>query len=270
MRCRPLRTMIDDARARMIRVVASDVDGTLTHDGKFSPDVLLTFSRLREKGLRVVPVTGRSAGWVQGIAAYLPVSAAVAENGGVLFLEDGERTVLLPTEFSDEGGVGIARQRLGEMFEILCLRSPVPLRVTADNAFRMTDFTFHIEGLSSELLTSFHHHCEDEGLSFTYSTIHGHIMYPGQSKARGLRHLLTLLPNAEHGASLDAHQVLTIGDSPNDSPLFVPGEFGLSVGVGNIARYLNVMEHAPEYLCARQEASGFVEAMDVLATALSN
>ena len=45
-----------------IRLIASDVDGTLTQNGKFVPDLIATLDRLKSEGIKVLLVTGRSAG----------------------------------------------------------------------------------------------------------------------------------------------------------------------------------------------------------------
>ncbi|WP_242025302.1 HAD family hydrolase [Phormidium tenue] len=64
------------------RLIASDVDGTLTRNGKFSSDFISTLLDLQSSGIKVLLVTGRSAGWVSALVNYLPVSGAIAENGG--------------------------------------------------------------------------------------------------------------------------------------------------------------------------------------------
>ena len=57
-----------------IRLIASDVDGTLTLNGKFSSDFISTLLDLQSAGIKVLLVTGRSAGWVSALANYLPVA----------------------------------------------------------------------------------------------------------------------------------------------------------------------------------------------------
>jgi HAD superfamily hydrolase (TIGR01484 family) len=68
-----------------LKLIATDMDGTLTRQGKFTADLLLGLERLRAAHWPVVIVTGRSAGWVNGLAHYLPIAGAMAENGGVYF-----------------------------------------------------------------------------------------------------------------------------------------------------------------------------------------
>jgi len=45
-----------------IRLIASDVDGTLTQNGKFSSDFIPTLLNLQSAGIKVLLATGRSAG----------------------------------------------------------------------------------------------------------------------------------------------------------------------------------------------------------------
>ena len=66
-----------------IRLIATDVDGTLTENGKFSSDFISTLLDLQSAGIKVLLVTGRSAGWVSALVNYLPVEGAIAENGGI-------------------------------------------------------------------------------------------------------------------------------------------------------------------------------------------
>ena len=53
-----------------IRLIASDVDGTLTQNGKFSSDFISTLLDLQSAGIKVLLVTGRSAGWVSSNSKF--------------------------------------------------------------------------------------------------------------------------------------------------------------------------------------------------------
>ena len=65
-----------------VQVVASDIDGTMTRDGRLDPAVLDAIVALVAAGIEVLPVSGRPAGEVLGLARYLPgVRRALAENG---------------------------------------------------------------------------------------------------------------------------------------------------------------------------------------------
>ena len=61
-----------------IRLIATDMDGTLTQSGKFTPALLQALTDLTAADIKVIVTTGRSAGWVSGLAAYLSVDGAIA------------------------------------------------------------------------------------------------------------------------------------------------------------------------------------------------
>ncbi len=77
-----------------IRLIASDVDGTLTQNGKFSSDFISTLIDIQSAGIKVLLVTGRSAGWVSALVNYLPVAGAIAENGGIFLHPNGTQDLL--------------------------------------------------------------------------------------------------------------------------------------------------------------------------------
>src|SRR5579862_4538213 len=68
-----------------IRVVLTDIDDTLTTDGKLTSQPFAALERLHDAGRIVVPVTGRPAGWCDHIARMWPVDAVVGENGAFYF-----------------------------------------------------------------------------------------------------------------------------------------------------------------------------------------
>ena len=62
-----------------IRAVLTDIDDTLTDDGRLSARAYGALERLQQAGLIVVPVTGRPAGWCDMIARFWPVDAVVGQ-----------------------------------------------------------------------------------------------------------------------------------------------------------------------------------------------
>ncbi|MEO0986836.1 MAG: HAD hydrolase family protein, partial [Cyanobacteria bacterium J06639_14] len=78
-----------------IRLIATDMDGTLTQQGQFTASLSQALEALAAEGLATIIVTGRSAGWVQGILAYLPIVGAIAENGGIFMPKETLEPVCL-------------------------------------------------------------------------------------------------------------------------------------------------------------------------------
>ena len=71
-----------------VRALFTDLDGTLTSDGRLDRATTAALFELFEAGLPVVLVTGRPAGWGHALASLLPFAAAVTENGGLTFVPE--------------------------------------------------------------------------------------------------------------------------------------------------------------------------------------
>ncbi|WOD37898.1 HAD family hydrolase [Nodosilinea sp. E11] len=239
-----------------LKLLATDMDGTLTRQGKFTAALLQGLEQLQAAGLPVVIVTGRSAGWVNGLAHYLPVAGAMAENGGFYFplTAPPEPLVAIP-DLVDH------RQQLQTAFAHLQWRWP-QLQESDDNRFRLTDWTFDLDGLSQADLDEMAHVCQTLGWGFTYSTVQCHLFKLGQSKAAGLQRVLQ-----HHFAPISTAEVITLGDSPNDESLFDPAIFPNAVGVANVKDYWQHLEHRPAHLTHAPEVDGFLEVVKALTSA---
>ncbi len=117
------------ARAlQAVRLVATDMDGTLTTADRFTATLLQTLEQLAAAEIQVLIVTGRSAGWVSGLVHYLPIWGAIAENGGLFYT----KTQLAGTLLVSIANGMQHRQQLAEMFQRLQTQFP-NLRESGDN-----------------------------------------------------------------------------------------------------------------------------------------
>jgi HAD superfamily hydrolase (TIGR01484 family) len=235
-----------------IRLVATDMDGTLTVAEKFTPELFQTLAQLQQAAIDVVIVTGRSAGWVSAVNHYFPVFGVIGENGGLFY--HGEQMEFL-IEIGDRA---THRHRLAAMFQQLQQQFPA-IREASDNDFRLTDWTFDVAGLSVADLTTMARSCAAAGWGFTYSTVQCHIKPLQQEKAHGLQHILQ-----QYFPQLSPQQVVTVGDSPNDVSLFNPALFPHSVGVANVRRYTDHLAYRPCYVTELAEGKGFCELSDLI------
>ena len=250
----PFQTAIGKTQAQKIRLIATDVDGTLTQQGKFTPKLITAIETLTQAGIEVILITGRSAGWVQALNHYLPVTGAIAENGGLFYSSKNDSPELLVSlsEISQH------RQQLAEVFN--SLKSEFPhLKESTDNRFRLTDWTFDVEGLSSSQLQILAEICHEKDWGFTYSTVQCHIKLKSQDKATGLLKVLS-----QYFPKLSTKNILTVGDSPNDESLFNPDKFPHSVGVANILHYTEYLNYKPAYVTTTEEVNGFCELAELL------
>ena len=232
-----------------IRLIATDMDGTLTQSGKFTPALLQALADLTAANIQVIVTTGRSAGWVSGLATYLPVDGAIAENGG-LYYHNGDQ---LPTSLSSISDLTSHRQQLEEIFQKLQSEFP-SIQESADNRFRLTDWTFDVLPLQLKQLQQLGQLCAKLGWGFTYSNVQCHIKPLSQDKATGVLQVMR-----QYFPQFTLEQVVTVGDSPNDESLFNPSYFKHSVGVANVGDYANQMQHQPTYITTAAEGEGFCE-----------
>jgi HAD superfamily hydrolase (TIGR01484 family) len=250
------------AELGQIKAIAVDIDGTITLDGRFSSQLFTTLERLQTAEIPVLLVTGRSAGWVESLANYLPVTGAIGENGGCYMSRDVRCQLLgnlKPKEISQH------REKLADCFWQL-QGSYAQIQESSDNRWRLTDWTFDLDKLSASDLWEINAQCDRWGWSFTYSTIQCHIRLATQNKGTGIRQVVKKHFSGFF-SGLKQSQILTIGDSPNDTEMFDPEEFSLSVGVANIREYADRLTHQPAYIAENPEVTGFIEIAEALLAA---
>ena len=241
------------ARLTDIRLIATDIDGTLTREGKFTTELLEAIDRVNAKEIKLLLVTGRSAGWVSAVNNYLHVAGAIAENGGLYFNGDGDFDLMTRIESIDEH-----RAQLAQRFYQLQSRYP-QIAESSDNQFRITDWTFDVAGLSDLELGEIATQCKQWGYSFTFSTIQCHIKPQHQDKGVAILQVLK-----QYFPQINPTQTITVGDSPNDASMFDLALFPHSVGVANIHHYHHKLAHQPQYITKLPEVAGFCELVDLL------
>lgn len=258
--------MLSRQAAQQIRVVLSDFDDTLTTDGRLSSAAYAALEELQRAGLWVILVTGRPAGWCDLIARFWPVDGVVGENGAFYFRYDRPARRMqrsywaLPEERSRN------RQRLDALGARILAAVP-GAALSADQPYRIADlaidFCEDIPPLSTERIEDILQFFTQEGANAKASSIHVNGWFGDYDKLRMTREMLS----AEFGIDLDRHadQLLFIGDSPNDEPLF--RAFPLSVGVANIVRSQVPLRHLPHFVTNAESGAGFVELVNCIVSA---
>ena len=130
----PITNLTRD-EARRVRTVLTDIDDTLTNDGKLPAEAYSALWRLREAGIRVIPVTGRSCGWCDLIAREWPADAVVGENGAVVYYLDGTHLRVFTHPSVADPAV---HERLAAVRDA-CLREVAGCRVAKDQFSRVYD-----------------------------------------------------------------------------------------------------------------------------------
>ncbi|MEZ4237258.1 MAG: HAD-IIB family hydrolase [Myxococcota bacterium] len=236
--------------------VLCDIDDTLTWEGKLVPAAFHALWELQAAGLKVVPVTGRPAGWVDHIARMWPVDGVVGENGGLWFYLDGQRMVRRFAQGEDE------RRRNKERLAELALLMPVHVPgagIASDQPYReldlAVDFCEDVPRLGPEAIAAIEREFRAVGATSKVSSIHVNGWYGQFDKLAGCRALLA----ERWGVDLDAERErwLYVGDSPNDEPMFA--FFPHAVGVANVRDFVDRMRSLPAYVTDGVGGHGFAE-----------
>src|SRR5882762_5704291 len=120
---RPLGEFPAAAR-RAICFVLLDIDDTLTTGGRLTAAAYRALEDLSRRGLRVIPVTGRPAGWCDLIARLWPVDAVIGENGAFYFRYDHEARRMTRCFWLSAEGREMARRRLDRLAEEILAAIP--------------------------------------------------------------------------------------------------------------------------------------------------
>ena len=236
--------------------VLTDIDDTLTTEGEVPAHVVAAITRLKDAGLKVVPITGRPVGWSVPFASAWPVDAIVAENGAVALRRNSAAGL---DKLYQQGDAERARNfaRMQEVLSQIEATVPGASRATdsigreCDIAVDHSEFT-HLPQAQIDQCVQI---MRDAGMNATVSSIHINGWFGGHNKLEGARWIVREL----FGIDLDAtlHQWIYIGDSTNDQLMFQ--HMPLSVGVANIARFVPQLQHLPRYVTTAERGDGFVQ-----------
>ncbi len=248
--------LIKDQDLARIRVVMTDIDDTLTRDGRLPARSLECIEQLSAAGILVIPVTGRPAGWCDLIARMWDVAAVVGENGALYFSYDRANRKMRSWYRKDEGARREDRQALTELAEKV-LREVPGTKLASDQAYRVSDvaidFNEDVPSLPAVEVARIKSIFESAGATAKISSIHVNAWFGEFDKLSTARQCLRDLFSIDLETEADA--VLFVGDSPNDEPMF--SYFRNSVGVANVRDFK--LELPPQWITSGRSADGFSE-----------
>lgn len=226
------------------KIFAVDIDGTITenHSGQVSLDALEALRYMERLGHKVIFVSGRSSieGYVLSVFAGT-TRIAVGENGGAVTFGPSDHKLL--------GN----KDECMKAFEFL--KSKIP-QIKIKPVFpRMTEVvlerTFDID-VAKKIVNE-----NNLPVQLSDSLYAFHINSRGINKARGFSEVMTML-------SVSNEDVISIGDSETDVPLFKMA--GFSIALGNSAE--NVKSYATMSVSGKA-GDGVIEALEHVTLKLS-
>ncbi len=252
--------------ARNITCVFTDIDDTLTSDGRLPAAAYAALEALQNAGIHVAPITGRPAGWCDMIARMWPISGVVGENGAFYFSYDDTSKKMLRVYEIDSATRAKNQQKLAHI-QARVLAEVAGCAVSADQPYREADLAIDFcedvpplpEASVQQIVDIF----EAEGAVAKVSSIHvngwfGHYDKLSMSRRFAAERLGLDLETARA-------QVVFCGDSPNDSPMFA--YFPYACGVANVADFAGKMSENPAFIAPSHGGAGFVEIANMLLAA---
>ncbi len=190
-----------------VRVVACDIDGTITDSGRLiQANGIEALREIQRRGTIVMIASGNVLPVAFGLSTYIGTKGPViAENGGLVYYQN--TTYQLQT---DELPL--------KAYDYLKEAMPEVERLFTDN-WRLTEVglrrSFDLERIR-HILAGWDLDIEATGFAI-------HIMNKGHSKLAGVERGCELL-------GIDLGEVAAIGDSDNDSKMLAGCGFGIAVG----------------------------------------
>ena len=254
------------AARRGIRGVFTDIDDTLSTDGRLTAAAYGALEALQRAGFLVVPITGRPAGWCDMIARFWPVDAVVGENGAFYFRYERDRRHLV-RRFLDETPVRIEkRARLARLGERILAAVP-GAALASDQPYRESDLAIDycedVPRLPDAAIDRILGLFAEAGATAKLSSIHVNGWFGDYDKLGMTRRLMQEV----FAVDLDAERERFVfaGDSPNDQPMFA--FFPHAVGVANVEDFADRLAQKPRYVTRGRAGDGFAELAEALIAA---
>lgn len=254
------------AAAAAVHTVFTDIDDTLTTAGRLPADAYAALHALHDAGLRVIPVTGRPAGWCDHIARMWPVDGVIGENGAFYLWNDAGAGRLRARHLQDDAARAANAARLAAVRDRI-LREVPGCAVASDQFCRLydlaIDFCEDVPPLGRDAIDRIVALMQSEGMTAKVSSIHVNGWFGSWDKLGMAR----LMMRERFGIELDADRDRCVfaGDSPNDAPMF--GFFPNAVGVANVIDFRDRIDPMPAWITPSRGGAGFAELARMLLAA---
>jgi HAD superfamily hydrolase (TIGR01484 family) len=236
----------------------TDIDDTITTEGRLPAAAYAALERLHEAGLAVVPITGRPAGWCDMVARFWPVSGVVGENGAFYFRYDHAAKKMIRVFVASDAERAENRKKLAGLSARILAEVPGSA-IASDQLYREADlaidFCEDVPPLPREAVDKIVGLFEQAGAVAKVSSIHVNGWFGRYDKLSMTRRFV----QEAMGLDLEAmkEQFVFCGDSPNDAPMF--GYFPYACGVANVKDFVGRIDALPAYVSRQRGGEGFVE-----------
>jgi hypothetical protein len=246
---------LDREVLKNLEFILTDIDDTLTQNGKLGAEAYSALWELEQAGYAVIPVTGRPAGWCDLIVRQWPVAGVVGENGAFAFYlhEGGLKQLFHP---SVDSGAGKSKF---EQIKAAVFNAVPGTREAKDQFSRLFDLAIDFREeppfLDFSAAMKIKEICESFGAEAKISSIHVNTWFGKYDKLDMITIFLREICRLDIGE--DRTKAFFVGDSPNDEPMF--RYFPLSAAPANIKDFSEMLQDSPAYVSSMGYGTGFAE-----------
>ncbi len=250
-----------DAFKNKISILCTDIDDTMTDEGQLHPEAYQSVWDLADCGVRVVPITGRPAGYCEMIARYWPVAGVIGENGAFYFRYHQKKMHRFFLQTEKER---LAHQKKLKKIQIEILKKIPGCAVSSDQFCRLfdlaIDFCEDVKPLSATEIKKIVSIFEKHHAQAKVSSIHINGWFGDFNK---LTTTLTFLKKEMKLKTAEfKNQVAFIGDSPNDEPMWK--YFRNTFAVANFKNFEKQIQHKPRFITTGSGGLGFRELSKII------
>ncbi|AEV29884.1 HAD-superfamily hydrolase, subfamily IIB [Sphaerochaeta pleomorpha str. Grapes] len=236
-----------------LEYVLTDVDDTITTNGKLRPEALQALYDLSENGFKVICVTGGSAGWGDTYLRQWPIEAVLSESGAVCLYR--ERKVIKRYVHPSIVQQGY-QERCRKLIEAVLAEVPGS-KLSSDQFARLYDIAFDHGSeppyLDKDQIEAVVAVCRRHGAATAVSSIHVNAWFGQYDKREGTISFFKDI------LGIDAETLKKVccycGDAPNDQVMF--SYIPLSFGVGNVLDHKAEITEFPVYVSHYHGGKGF-------------
>ncbi|MEM4461587.1 MAG: phosphoglycolate phosphatase [Candidatus Bathyarchaeia archaeon] len=221
-----------------VKAVATDIDGTLTDRSyKLSIEAIEALRLLESKGIPVILVSGNAYPLVKALQIYLGCTGAIVCEGGAV-VEYRHIVKVLSSKNRALDALRRLREAYGDrIVESWC------------NIYRFADIALHRTIARDELYTILKDYPDlklwDSGFAY-------HILDRSIDKGVGLKTAANLM-------NIRVEDIVAIGDSENDIPMFDIAGFSIAVGDAS-----EDVKHRVDLALDKSDGEGFAEAVGII------
>lgn len=244
-----------------IQFLFTDIDDTITTDGKLPPESYQALWSLNQKGIQVIPVTGRPAGWCEMIARFWPVTGVIGENGAFYFRYTENK---MTRWFARPDSEHRNDQKKLEIIKSEILSKVKGSAISSDQFCRLfdlaVDFCEDVPPLDKKAVQEIVKIFENHGAHAKVSSIHVNGWFGEFNKLSTTKIFLKDVFKLDFEKS--QAKIGFVGDSPNDESMFQA--FDNSFGVANIKNFVDQLKYKPNFVADFNGGQGFSQIAEVL------